>query len=90
MATGATDPGLGMWRALEVGVRARVASQAGRIDRLGQNLAELQDLGFVPAGIHVRLPWTVAALAGKTSSPLRQSQGGMGIMRKFGGLVAVA
>ena len=65
MAAGATDAGPGMRRALEVGMRARVAAQAGRIQVLRRKLAQLNDLGNVPAALYVGLARPVTALAGR-------------------------
>ena len=90
VATGAADPGLGMLGALKVRMRTRMAGEAGRIDCLWRSLGELQDLRFVPAGFHVLLPRSVAALAGKARAPMHKGHGGVRIVLQRFDLGAMA
>jgi len=90
MAAGAADSGLRMLGALKVRMRARMACEAGRIDSLWRSLGELQYLRLVSAGLHVRLPGPMAALAGKARAPMHQAQGGVRIVLQRLDLGAVA
>lgn len=82
MAAGATQAGLGVRRAIEIRVYSRVATETGGIDLLRGRLAGQENLGNVSTALHVRLPWSVAALAGDSLAAMRQSQFRMRIVGK--------
>jgi hypothetical protein len=51
-----------------------MATEAGRIDLLGRQLVEADDLGNIAPAIHVGLTWTVAALAGGARAAVLECQ----------------
>ena len=55
-----------------------VAAQAGRIDLLRGELIQLDDLGDIATGFHVRLASAVAAFAGSTCSAMLKRKFGVG------------
>ena len=63
VATGAADVGLGMRRTVEVGVRARVALQAGGVNLFLRVLGGVEDLGDVAAAFNVSAARTMATFA---------------------------
>src|ERR1035441_2343246 len=72
VAACAAHPRLGMRSAREVGMRPRVAAQAGLTHLRRSQFGELLDLGHIAATLDVGLPWSVAALA---SRPRTMRQG---------------
>ena len=79
VAAGAAYAGFGVGRALEVRMRPRMAAQA-RLTHLRRcHLGELLDLGRIATTLDVSLPWTVAALAGR-SRTVRQLNLGMWVV----------
>ena len=64
MAAGAADVGLGVRRAIEIRMRARVAAQALGIDVFGGGLGGIEYLGDVAASGYVLAARAVAVLAG--------------------------
>jgi len=73
VASRAADPGLGVRRALEVGVRARVAGEAGRVYLLGRALAGIEYLGGIAGVFDVRFARTVAVLARYAIVPVHEN-----------------
>ncbi len=90
VATGATDAGLGMRRAQEVGMRSRVAAQAGRIQVLRRKLAQLNDLGNVAAALYVGLARPVTALAGRARAIVPQRKLRVRVVAELLGHIGVA
>jgi len=76
VAAKTTHTRLGMRGAEEVGMSISVAAQAGRIDLLRGELIQLDDLGDIATGFHMRLASAMAAFAGSTCSAM--------LKRKFG------
>jgi hypothetical protein len=72
MAANAADPGFKVRRALEVRMRAYVTTEASGINLFGGSFAQLQDLGDIPTGGHVRGAGPMAALTGRPSPAMHQ------------------
>jgi hypothetical protein len=83
VATEATDVGLGVRGAVEVGVRASMAAEAGRIGLFGAELAEAPNLRDVPTTLNVSLAGSVAAFARHTLAGMFESETGMRIVSEF-------
>jgi hypothetical protein len=67
-----------------------MATEAGRIDLLGRQLVEADDLGDIATAIHVGLTWTVATLAGGASAAVLERQLGVRIVGQAIGYILVA
>lgn len=83
MAARAADIRLGMRRALKVRMRARMTLQARLVDLFGRVLAGVEYLCDIPAAIHVRLAWTMAALAARPSLAVHLRDLAVRIVRKL-------
>jgi len=64
VAAQAADIGLGMGRAVKVGMSSGVAAEALLIDGFGAGCGRVEDLGLVAAAVHVLFARAVAVLAG--------------------------
>src|ERR1035437_509957 len=90
MATRATYAALGMRRTLKVRMRASVAAQAGLVDLLHRQLADLLNLGYVAAAFDVGLAATMAAFARRALAAMRQGTLGVRIRLKLLGYLCMA
>ena len=66
-----------------------MAAKAGGIELLCRELVQLQDLGYVAARCDVRLPWSVATLAGHAFAAVEQSKLCVRIGGELGSYVCV-
>ena len=91
VAADATDVRLGVRRAVKVRVRSRVAALALGVNLFNRMLGGIEDLAYVAAAIHMRLPCAVAAFAGHAGSgSVPQRQLGMRVIFKSLGDFTVA
>src|SRR5215469_13778322 len=83
MARDAAYIGLGVRRAVEIGMLARVAGQTGLVDLFSRGLGRIEDLGCIAAAIHMSFTHSVAAFAGYASSAVLEGQTTMRIVDEF-------
>lgn len=83
VARGAAHVGLGVRRAVEISVLARVARQACLVDLLSGSLGRIEDFGCVAAAVHVSFAGSVAAFAGYAGSAVQEGQLTMRIVGEF-------
>ena len=82
MATNAAQAGLGVRRPFKIRMHSRVASQTGRVRFTCGRLTRQENLGDVSATFYVRLPRSMAALAGDPLSAVHQGKLRMRIIRE--------
>jgi len=90
VAACASDIGLGVRRAFEIGMRSGVAAQALGIHLFGCTLRWVEDLGRVAAAIDVRLARTVAVFAGDAALAMHLGHFGVRIGGELPGHFFVA
>jgi len=83
VAVEAADVGLRVRGAVEVGVRAGMASETSRTGIFGAQFVEAANLGDIATALHVGLTGSVAAFARHALAGMFESETGMGIVSEF-------
>ncbi len=90
MAAEAAHIGLGVRRAVEVGMGPGMATQAGLIHILGRGLGGIENLGYIAAAVDVRFARPMATFAGHAILAVHLGDLGMGVVGRILGDIRMA